>query len=270
MSIKIKSVCVNEFIMDFFRFGKGEKPLVILPGLSVQSVMGAAEAISDEYSVMKDEFTVYVFDRRKVLPSSYSIKDMADDTALAIKALGLRDVYIFGASQGGMIALELAAHYPDNIKKVAVASTSLKVSERQFAVIKGWIEKAKARDGTGIYIDFGKNIYPTDIYEKYRQALIEAGKAVTDNEMRRFITLAEAVKGYNSKLSAEDIRCPIFAVGAVDDKIFGESAIREIVETFRNLPGFKYHLYENFGHALYDTAPDFRKRLYDFFTEKNQ
>lgn len=270
MSIKIESLRVEKFIMDFFRFGKGEKALVILPGLSVQSVMGAAEAISDEYSVMKDEFTVYVFDRRKVLPPSYSIKDMADDTALAIEALGLRDVYLFGASQGGMIALEIAAHYHDNIKKVAVASTSLNVSDEQFAVIKGWIEKAKAKDGTGLYIDFGKTIYPADVYEKYKYALIEAGKTVTDNEMRRFITLAEAVKGYSSGLNAGDIHCPLFAVGSVDDGIFGESSIREIIETFKELPGFKYHLYESFGHAVYDTAPDFRERLYGFFTEKNQ
>ena len=269
MSIKIESVCVKELMMDFFRFGKGEKNLVILPGLSVQSVMDAAEAISDEYSVMKDEFTVYVFDRRKVLPPSYSINDMANDTALAIEALGLSDIYLFGASQGGMIAFELAANYPEKIKKVAVASTALNVSEERFAVIKGWIEKAKAKDGTGIYIDFGKTVYPPDIYEKYKYALIEAGKTVTDEEMQRFITLAEAVNGYSSKLNLNDIRCPLFAVGSVDDGIFGESAIREIIDTFRGLPGFKYHLYESFGHAVYDTAPDFRERLYGFFTEKN-
>ena len=31
--------------MDYFRFGQGEKTMVILPGLSVQSVMGFADLV---------------------------------------------------------------------------------------------------------------------------------------------------------------------------------------------------------------------------------
>lgn len=108
MGIRIETVKTERFSMDFFRFGKGEKTLVILPGLSVQSVMGAADAVAGAYRSLTDHFTIYVFDRRAELPASYSVRDMARDTAEAFRALGLKKVCLFGASQGGMIALALA------------------------------------------------------------------------------------------------------------------------------------------------------------------
>ena len=64
MSIPIETVRTDTFSMSFFRFGRGEKTLVILPGLSVQSVMAAADAVVAAYQGLQDTFTVYVFDRR--------------------------------------------------------------------------------------------------------------------------------------------------------------------------------------------------------------
>ena len=46
MSIKIKTARAGDVIMDYFSFGSGGKTMVILPGLSVQSVMNAADDIA--------------------------------------------------------------------------------------------------------------------------------------------------------------------------------------------------------------------------------
>ena len=64
MSIPIETVRTDTFTMDFFRFGRGSRTLVILPGLSVQSVMPAADAVAAAYQTLQDEFTIYLFDRR--------------------------------------------------------------------------------------------------------------------------------------------------------------------------------------------------------------
>ena len=102
MSIQIETVHTDTFSMNYFRFGKGEKTLVILPGLSVQSVMGAADAIAAAYQPCEEIFTTYVFDRRSELPSSYPVREMARDTAEAFRMLGLKNVCLFGASQGAV------------------------------------------------------------------------------------------------------------------------------------------------------------------------
>ena len=265
MDIKIEAVCTDGFEMEYFRFGTGEKSLVIIPGLSVQSVMNSAKSIAEEYAVMAADFTAYVFDRRKELPEKYSVADMADDTAGAIASLGLRDVCVFGASQGGMIALELAARYPGLVKKTAVASTPLCVTERDFSAIEGWIGKARDKEGEVLYLAFGEAVYPADVFEKYKGVLTLMGKGVRDEEFRRFATLAEAAKDFDFTPRAKDIRAPLFAAASRDDGVFGDGIAGEFKEAFKDRAGFEFHEYDGYGHAVYDTAPDFRDRLYDFF-----
>ncbi len=85
--------------MVYMRFGQGQKILVIFPGLSVQSVMGFADAIAESYLPLTDDYTVYVPDRRKKLPPVYSAREMARDTAEALRILGLEHVNLFSVSQ---------------------------------------------------------------------------------------------------------------------------------------------------------------------------
>ena len=123
MGISVETVKTDAFSMDYVRFGSGKRTFVILPGLSVQSVMGARGAVAQAYDALTREFTVYLFDRRKELPAAYTVADMANDTAAAMRALGLKDVSLFGASQGGMIAQCIAIAHPDLIETLILGST---------------------------------------------------------------------------------------------------------------------------------------------------
>ncbi len=268
MSINIETVRAGGSTTDLFRFGTGERPLVIIPGLSVQSVTGSAEAVAEEYAVMKNDFTVFVFDRKRDLKERYSVAEMADDTAEAIGALGLRDVCVFGASQGGMIALYLAARYPDLVKKAAVASTPAFVTERGFDAVRGWIDAAKKQDGAALYLAFGEAIYPREVFEKYEGALTLLGDGVTEDEFRRFITLAEAAKDFDVRPIADGIRCPLMVAASRDDGVFGDGIVDGFDKVFKGRRGYSSLVYEGYGHAMYDTAPDFRDKLYSFFTDE--
>ena len=137
--ILIETAVTDSFSMDYFSFGNGAKTLVILPGLSAQSVMISADAIASAYSIMADDFTVYVFDRRKELPPDYTVDDMAKDGAAAILSAGLSRVSIFGASQGGMIAMKIAASHPELVEKLVLGSTAARVTDEGFKVIGKWL-----------------------------------------------------------------------------------------------------------------------------------
>lgn len=267
MSTDIETVKTEDFSMDFFRFGSGERTLVILPGLSVQSVMGAAEAITAAYEPLKKLFTVYVFDRRKELPPVYTVRDMARDTALAFSALGLSKVCLFGASQGGMIALALAIEYPELVGRMVLGSTSAHVKESQYAVINGWKELAERGDREGLYLSFGREIYPPDVFEEYREALISAAKTVTDEELSRFVTLAGGTESFDVTGELDRISCPVLAVGVYEDGVVDSDATMEIAEMLDHRPDFRLYMYIGFGHAAFDTAPDYRERMLRFFTE---
>ena len=268
MPIQIETVKTEGFSMDFFRFGSGGKALVILPGLSVQSVMLSAEAVREAYAVMERDFTVYVFDRRRELPPAYPVSQMAEDTARALRALGLRDVCLFGASQGGMMAMCLSAAHPELVRRLALGSTAAEIRPAQRQIFANWVRLAEARDGVGLYLDFGEKLYPEELFRQYRDALTAAGKAVTREEFARFVTLARGTENFSVTDRLGRIGCPVLVIGDRTDAIFGPEGAAEIAAGLPSRPQNCLYLYDGYGHAAYDTAPDYKERLLKFFTEE--
>ena len=265
--IPIERVECRDFAMEFFRFGTGARTLVILPGLSVQSVMGSADAVAQAYDALAQDYTIYLFDRRETLPDVYSVEEMARDTAEAMKALGLKDTYLFGASQGGMMALVIAIEYPELVKKLVLGSTSAHVLPEQFRSIERWIALAEANDPVGLYLSFGEQIYPPAVFAQFREALIAAGKTVTAEELRRFVILARGIEGFDVSSRVAEIRCPVLAIGVFEDAVLDSDATMEIAEKLDLKPDFRLYLYTGYGHAAFDTAPDYRERIKRFFEE---
>ena len=268
MAVRKGQVVTDSFTMDCFAFGRGKRNFVILPGLSIQSVMGAAEAVEAGYASFSEDYTVYVFDRRLNLPPVYTLEDMARDTAEAIKALSLSDIYLFGASQGGMIAILVAACYPDLVRKMVLGSTSANVPEGRMGALDEWIRLAEKKDGVGLYLAFGREIYPPSVFEAYRDALAEAGKTVTHEEMDRFIILARGIRGFNAVRELDHISCPVLAIGVFEDRVLDSDDTMEIAEKLDRRDDFRLYMYTGYGHAAFDTAPDYRERIMRFFTEE--
>ena len=251
--------------MDYFSFGKGGRDLVILPGISIQSVMGAADAVAAAYRSLEDKFRIYVFDRRADMPPVYTVMDMARDTAEAFRALSLEKVCLFGASQGGMIALVLAIEHPELVEKMVLGSSSAHVQRQQFSVLEEWIRLARAGKREELYLAFGREIYPPEFFESCRGALVEAAKTVTDEDLRRFIILAEGTKDFNVVDELKKVRCPVMAVGNFEDSVLDSDATMEIAEKLDVRPDFRLYMYTGYGHAAFDTAPDYRERILRFF-----
>lgn len=267
MTIPIKKVNTDEFTMNYFSFGEGKKAFVILPGLSVQSVMTSAEVIAKAYEIIAKNFTVYVFDRRNELPQSYSVYDMAVDTAQALEALGLKDVYLFGASQGGMIALAITAKHPELVKKLMLGSSSARITDEQYKSIGKWIELAKRKERVTLSLEMGRVLYPENLFNKFKDALASLGESITDEDLERFIVFAEGTKGFDITDKIPVIECPVLSLGAKDDKVL-PGAAEELERLFSIKKIFESYLYSGFGHAAFDTAPDYKERLLDFMLKE--
>lgn len=279
---EIETVETDSFAMEYFRFGQGEKAFVILPGLAITSVMESAAAIRNAYKDIAREYTVYVFDRRKDLPVSYPIREMARDTANALKELGLERVSLFGASQGGMMALEIAIRYPELVDKLVIGSTAAKIPEKTRSCLDSWIALARERDAARLYLAFGKALYPEKVFEEAKDLLLDLAAKVTEEDLQRFVVLAEGFRGFDLTGELENIRCPVLAIGDRDDRVTGAEAMEAIASCFASRsekgdgggfcpgrenasgPAFELYMYEGYGHAVYDLAPDYRKRILEF------
>jgi pimeloyl-ACP methyl ester carboxylesterase len=266
MGLQIETIRTDGFSMDYFRFGHGEKTLVILPGLSVDSVMKYAGAVSKAYGLLADDFTVCLFDRRKELPEAYSVYEMAEDTAAAIRALGPDSVCLFGASQGGMIAMAIAARYPEMVSRLVLGSTSACVEQEQYQTIENWIRLAKAGDAKGLYLAFGEAIYPPEVFERLRDLLAAASAGVTDQDLQRFVILAEGIKGFDLTDRLYGITCPVLVIGSMDDGVLGADASEQIAAHLKGHTDCELYMYHGYGHAVYDLAPDYKERLLKFLT----
>ena len=259
--MKIEAVKTDNFAMRYFRFGTGSKVFVILPGLSVKSVMDFADAIVDAYNIFTDNYTVYVLDRRQELPPVYTVADMALDTAASFDALGLKDAYIFGASQGGMMAQIIAAERPDLVHKMVLGSTSAQLDEERYRLFEHWAQLADRGSSTELYLSFAESIYPQSLFAEYKETLLAAAASVTAEDMKRFAILARGTKDLNIYDLLPKIKCPTLVLGVSEDQVLGAQASTEIATQLN----CAIYMYTGCVHAAYDTAPDYKEKILRFF-----
>ena len=262
----VDSVHTDRVVMDYCRFGTGKKTLVILPGLSIQSIMESAGAIADAYAPLAADYTVYVFERRRELPASYTAADTAEDTAEAIRALGIEHVSVFGASYGGMVSMVLAVRYPELVDKMILASTTAELSEEQYQSIENWLRYAEEGDANALYHAFGKAVYPEAVYKQFIEAFDSAAKTVTEEELKKFITLAEGMKGFRITDELNKVQCPVLAIGDRQDQVVFD-AVEKIGQYMNKSSYYELYMYDGYGHAVYDLAPDFKERMLSFLAK---
>ena len=265
--VQIETIKTESFKMNYFKFGHGKEVFVILPGLSLQSVMNFADMVVEAYQILADNFTVYVFDRRKELPANYSVEMMAQDTVKAFRALDLNWINLFGASQGGMIAMRIAIDQPKLVQKLILGSTSACVEEAQYKTVEKWVQMARSRKKTELCLAMGEALYPKHVFEQSQGLLAETAKSVTDADLHRFIILAESLNGFDTTMDLEKIACPVFVIGSKDDRVLGADATVRITEYLHKRKEFAFYMYDGYGHAAYDTAPDYKERILHFLIE---
>ena len=259
--VQIKTAKWDGAEMDYFCFGRGKETLVIVPGLSVQSVMGAADAVARQYASLTDAYTIYVLDRRKDLPAAYPMRDMAEDTAGALQALGLRQVNLFGASQGGMISQYLAIDHPELVEKLILAVTAPYANDVVNDAVRSWIEMAKQGDHVRLMVDTAERMYSKAYLDRNRKMFPVMARLTKPGSYERFFRNAYAIMEFDARDELSKISCPTLIVAGNDDNTVGNDAPYELN---KGIPGSKVYIYHGLGHGAFEEAKDFYDRVYEF------
>lgn len=246
--------------IDYFSFGEGKKNFIIIPGLSLKSVMLSADGVAWAYDIFRKDYTTYVFDRARHIENGYTVEDMADDIADAMMELGISDAYVFGASQGGMIAQILAIKHPNLVKKMVLGSSASRLGENAKALLKRWVTFAKKGDVVNLNHSIFVNLYSDKMLYSLGDFLDELEKDGTAEEMERFSILANACLGFDAYDLLYKVKCKTLVIGARYDSVLGCQASVEMAEKVNA----ELYLYDA-GHAVYDEAPDYKQRIIDFF-----
>ena len=254
---------IDEAQMDYIRFGKGEKHLIMIPGLGdgLRTVKGTADLMALMYHQFAKEYTVWMFSRKQPLEKDCTTRTMAGDLKIAMDMLGISKAHILGVSQGGMIAQWLAIDYPDCVDKLVLTVTASQVNDTINAVATRWVEMVKNKDYKNFAIDNFEKSYSEKYLKMYRFLYPVATAIVKPKDIQRFLLQAQACLTHNATDYLKYIKRQTLIIAGGQDKIVTAEASNILEENIENSQLF---VYEQLGHALYEEAKDFNTMVLKF------
>lgn len=247
--------------IDFLCFGQGETPLVIIPGLSLWGIRGLGNSMSRSYKCFEKDFRVYCIDKRRHFSGDISIAELSEDYAGVMKALNIDNACILGISQGGMIAQYLAVTHPELVGKLFLGVTSAQSNETTAETVKTWIKLVENDDLTALLKDIILRTYSDEYIRRHSRLFDTNVRLSIPTDKERFAALAKACMNCDIYERLNAICCPVYVVGAENDRVVTAQASRDIAEKL----GCPLYIYEKYGHAVYEEAKDFNRKALEFF-----
>lgn len=262
---KGSSVKIGNTDMDYVQFGKGEKHLVIIPGLSdgLKTVKGTAKAMALMYKEYGKKYRVTIISRKNRLEEGYTTRQMAGDVKEVMLRLGISRAMIKGISQGGMISQYLAIDYPEMVEKLVIEVSLAKQNETVQSVIGGLIERAEAKDYRSLVIESTEKTYTEEYLKrkKYRWLYPVITRVGKPKDLSRFIIQAKACLGHDAYDELHKIQCPTLVIGGGSDQVVGANTSEEMAE---RIAGSRLVVYPDLGHGAYGETKEFDKEVLKF------
>ena len=259
LNAKNENIKINGHDFDYISFGSGRDVLIMLPGVGdgFKTAKGVAVPFAYMYRIFADSFRVYVFSRRNDLHEGFTTADMADDVSDIMDALDLGAAHVFGVSQGGMIAQQLAIRHPEKVKTLVLAVTASRPTAIMHEALEGWLAMADHDDYKSIMLDTAERSY-TGAYLQRGKRMNKLLALAKPKSYDRFRILCESCLGHDVYEDLPKIDRPTYIIGAALDKVLGPEASIEIHEA---IPGSELYMYEGYSHGVYEQAKDFNERV---------
>lgn len=266
LNAKNGNIRFNGHDCDYISFGSGDDVLIMLPGVGdgFKTAKGVAVPFSVMYRCFAKDFRVFVFSRRNRMFKGFTTKNMADDIAAIMAKLEIDSAHVYGVSQGGMIAQQLALRHPDKVKSLVLAVTASRPNDIMRDSLETWLRMADKDDYKGIMLDTAERSY-TGAYLERGRKLNKLLALAKPKDYTRFRILCESCLEHDAYDELDKISCPVFIIGADSDKVLGGEASEELAE---RIPGAELYMYEGYSHGVYEQAKDFNKRVLDYLIKQ--
>ena len=142
-----------------------------------------------------------------------------------------------------------------------LAVTAPSANELARASVERWRGFAEAGKYKKLMIDTAENSYSEQYLRKFRKVYPALGFAGKPKDYSRFLANSEAILGFDATSEVGKITCPTLIIGGAEDKIVGVAASYELNTL---IPGSELYVYPEYGHAAYEEAADFNKRIFEF------
>jgi len=251
-------------ILDYVVVGKGEKSLVCIPGLSdgLGTVRGKHLLLGQYYRQLSKHFKIYIFSRRRIIPDTWSLRDMADNLVSACKKMEIEKPHIIGVSMGGMIAQHLAINHGDFFDKMVLGISCFDSNETVKKVVSLWMEQVDSGEISQFRKDLQGKTYTDNYIKKIRllTPLLKLAFRIKDKE--RFLRQANACLGHDVKTNLPKVNRPVLVIGGDQDKVVGLKSSEELHQA---IPGSRCVIMKGIGHSLCEERQkDFDREVLSF------
>ena len=255
--------------IPYAKVGRGAKNILYLSGgpgndppqrMEVSMYLGGLKSVTDEY-------TFWITSRKNGQPENYGTREMAADTAAAIKQVfpGGIDAAM-GMSYGGLIAQYLAADFSGLVPKYVFVVTAYRCSslvaeaDMRFAQFL-----AAGRNGRAFY-EVGGYLFSQGLKRSLMRSLMFlVGTFISSKHHSDYkadvIKEAQMEAKHNSMAVLGHISDPVLLVGGECDLAFPKE-LQE--DTAVAIPGAKLILYEGRGHGEVTSHKKFAHDVLEF------
>ena len=248
-------VQANGIEMFYEEKGTGE-PLLLIAGFACDHTNW-----SQMIPLLASQYRVIVFDNRGVGQTSapntpYSIRQMAEDAAGLLDAIGLSCVHVAGHSMGGQIAQELALAHPGRVRTLMLLASCAKLDERGKAVIESWGDLPRLVDAaTGLRLSFPW-IYTSHFYATpgaIERVIEEVFSNPFPPSPLGIYQQSRAITSCDTSTRLDGIDCPTLVVVGNEDILSRLSFSEQLVQGIR---GAELVVLEKCGHGLPTESPE--------------
>jgi pimeloyl-ACP methyl ester carboxylesterase len=191
---------------------------------------------------------------RRLPEEQYSLSDMAEDTAVLMRELGIAPAHVVGASMGGMIGQMLAAEHPEVVRSlISIMSTtgSRRHGQPAFAVYR-YLLRPPPRDRDG-YVQRSAEIFGlvgSTGFDRDDQYVRERAARSFDRgfDVRAGARQLGAILASGDRTdSLKQITAPTLVIHGTVDKMIRPSGGKA---TAKAIPGARLMMIEGMGHDL--------------------
>ena len=124
-----------------------------------------------------------------------------------------------------------------------------------------WIGLAEKGGHRALMIDTAECSYSEAYLKKLRMLYPILGLVGKPASYARFFVNARAILAFDAQERLGRIACPTLILAGEEDRIVGAAASRTLHE---GIPGSELFVYPGLGHAAYEEAKDFNRRVLAF------
>ncbi|HEK9103964.1 alpha/beta hydrolase [Bacillus pfraonensis] len=224
---------------------KGSPILLIHGGISRWQ---AFESIIPE---LEKEGHVYALDLRGHgksgrVPNRYRLEDYLSDIVNFIKEHIAEPVIIFGHSLGGILGIQLAAHYPELVKGLVIGESPMEIEVLKEGSEKLMKWKMMIQNGP----EMSKHMMPKKGDNPLLDFMVESVMLTDPGVLIAMIDqFDETYAGYNTDILLPKIHCPVLLLQG-NPELKGVVRDQDVKKALKLLPNAKHVKLENVGHTL--------------------